>query len=245
MIPPTSIDGTDITGATIDGTDVQEITVDGQTVFSAASPGADAPRLAQYPFDEGSGTTAADETGNQADFSFNGAFFVSDADAVGGFSVDMSGGAFCELTYVPNFMNDTFTVMMTIELDDLVGHQIFISFGGNNYGSLGLPGGSSIITAEGNDKQLEANSSITNSITRIGVEFDSNQKPEKIFIDGVDDTAGESNSVLYFGENDDVTLGKTNHGFGPMDGRIDNLIFYDGSLTSAQVQQDFNRQPYS
>jgi len=33
---PTSIDGTDITGATIDGTDVQEITVDGQTVFTAA-----------------------------------------------------------------------------------------------------------------------------------------------------------------------------------------------------------------
>ena len=33
---PTSIDGTDITGATIDGTDVQEITVDGDTVFSAA-----------------------------------------------------------------------------------------------------------------------------------------------------------------------------------------------------------------
>jgi len=33
---PTSIDGTDITGATIDGTDVQEITVDGDVVFSAA-----------------------------------------------------------------------------------------------------------------------------------------------------------------------------------------------------------------
>jgi len=36
-MPPTSIDGTDITGATIDGTDVQEITVDGQTVFSAGA----------------------------------------------------------------------------------------------------------------------------------------------------------------------------------------------------------------
>jgi len=37
---PTSIDGTDITGATIDGQDVQEITVDGQTVFSAGpAPG--------------------------------------------------------------------------------------------------------------------------------------------------------------------------------------------------------------
>jgi len=32
---PTSIDGTDITGATIDGTDVTEITVDGDTVFTA------------------------------------------------------------------------------------------------------------------------------------------------------------------------------------------------------------------
>jgi len=35
MIPPTSIDGTDITGATIDGTDVQEITVDGDVVFTS------------------------------------------------------------------------------------------------------------------------------------------------------------------------------------------------------------------
>jgi len=35
---PTSIDGTDITGATIDGTDVTEITLDGDTVFTAAPP---------------------------------------------------------------------------------------------------------------------------------------------------------------------------------------------------------------
>jgi len=34
-MPPTSIDGTDITGATIDGTDVTEITVDGDTVFTS------------------------------------------------------------------------------------------------------------------------------------------------------------------------------------------------------------------
>jgi len=39
-MPPTSIDGTDITGATIDGTDVTEITVDGQTVFTSAPPAA-------------------------------------------------------------------------------------------------------------------------------------------------------------------------------------------------------------
>ena len=42
---PTSIDGTDITGATIDGTDVQEITVDGDVVFSAAPSIPDIPNL--------------------------------------------------------------------------------------------------------------------------------------------------------------------------------------------------------
>jgi len=48
--PPTSIDGTDITGATIDGQEVQEITIDGQTVFTAVPPGAF--DLAQYTLDK-------------------------------------------------------------------------------------------------------------------------------------------------------------------------------------------------
>ena len=54
MIPPTSIDGTDITGATIDGTDVQEITVDGDVVFSAAPsnlPVAYSNMVGWWPFD--------------------------------------------------------------------------------------------------------------------------------------------------------------------------------------------------
>ena len=52
MIPPTSIDGTDITGATIDGTDVQEITVDGDVVFSAQTlPVAYSNLRSWYPFD--------------------------------------------------------------------------------------------------------------------------------------------------------------------------------------------------
>jgi len=67
MIPPTSIDGTDITGATIDGTDVQEITVDGQTVFSAGPsnlPVAYSNLVAWYPFDSATygGSNADDVT---------------------------------------------------------------------------------------------------------------------------------------------------------------------------------------
>jgi len=63
---PTSIDGTDITGATIDGTDVQEITVDGDVVFSAGPDIPDAGDLrARYDFSLEDGTTpVTDQTGN-------------------------------------------------------------------------------------------------------------------------------------------------------------------------------------
>jgi len=61
---PTSIDGTDITGATIDGTDVQEITVDGQTVFTSV-PDTTVPNMVhQWLFTEGTGTTSVDDVTN-------------------------------------------------------------------------------------------------------------------------------------------------------------------------------------
>jgi len=63
MIPPTSIDGTDITGATIDGTDVTEITVDGQTVFSAVGNIPDANEL-HHHFDATQSSTITTSSGN-------------------------------------------------------------------------------------------------------------------------------------------------------------------------------------
>jgi hypothetical protein len=71
--PPTSIDGTDITGATIDGTDVQEITVDGDVVFSAIPDSAVAQEslIAWYPFaNAATDVTAGDGTfGDTTDYS--------------------------------------------------------------------------------------------------------------------------------------------------------------------------------
>jgi len=61
--PPTSIDGTDITGATIDGQEVQEITIDGQLVFKAeTNPVAYSDLHAWFPFDPSFyGGSAADD----------------------------------------------------------------------------------------------------------------------------------------------------------------------------------------
>jgi len=68
--PPTSIDGTDITGATIDGQEVQEITIDGQTVFSS-TPSSGLLRLTFDNADIQSGSAL--DTFNSNDFSINGA----------------------------------------------------------------------------------------------------------------------------------------------------------------------------
>jgi len=67
--PPTSIDGTDITGATIDGQEVQEITVDGDTVFTAGPEIPDSEvdyfersSLVHYSGQTGSYNTTTDES---------------------------------------------------------------------------------------------------------------------------------------------------------------------------------------
>jgi len=88
MIPPTSIDGTDITGATIDGQDVQEITVDGDTVFSATVDPFTTLDL-RYKMDEGSGSSISDSIGSQDGFIAN-ASWVSDSNYTGGFAIDIN-----------------------------------------------------------------------------------------------------------------------------------------------------------
>jgi len=67
MMPPTSIDGTDITGATIDGTDVTEITVDGDTVFSAQTlPVRFSDMVGWWPMDAASYGISSPTTADQA-----------------------------------------------------------------------------------------------------------------------------------------------------------------------------------
>ena len=94
MIPPTSIDGTDITGATIDGTDVQEITVDGDVVFSAQQlPVAYSNLIAWYPFDSATyGGSNADDVTALFNPSQSGDSIAYDG-AVSGPTYQSSGGA--------------------------------------------------------------------------------------------------------------------------------------------------------
>jgi len=84
MTPPTSIDGTDITGATVDGTEVTEITIDGETVFTA---GPDTPIVDNF---ESGNLTSGGWSGNTGSYDVNSSFPVE----AGTFSVKYtsSGG---------------------------------------------------------------------------------------------------------------------------------------------------------
>jgi len=115
MMPPTSIDGTDITGATIDGTDVTEITVDGQTVFAAERAPTDG-LLHRYDFSDLSTTTSAvpDLAGTADATSVN----FSSFDTINGVrSGDFDG----DNVDVPATLNQPFDLYSVFEPDTLSG----------------------------------------------------------------------------------------------------------------------------
>ena len=99
MIPPTSIDGTDITGATIDGTDVQEITVDGDVVFSGIDmPQPDVGHFRADSLSLSNGqsvTTWTDESTQNNDVTVSGGNPIFETNSLNGLpGVDMNGGDF-------------------------------------------------------------------------------------------------------------------------------------------------------
>jgi len=107
MTPPTSIDGTDITGATIDGQEVQEITVDGQTVFTALeiTDG----RVNSYNMeDEGSSGTLTDTIGTR-DGTINGVTYETSVVKEGTHSLFSSGGT-NNVTFSEDWPTGSFTV---------------------------------------------------------------------------------------------------------------------------------------
>jgi len=121
MIPPTSIDGTDITGATIDGTDVQEITVDGQTVFTAGAPLPTNNLVHRYDFSAPSTTTTfVEDLAGSDDLtigSFSG-FRTLNGLQVGDFDNDIIQGSWgVSLT-------EPFSTVIVVKMDTLNGVNI-------------------------------------------------------------------------------------------------------------------------
>jgi len=212
--PPTSIDGTDITGATIDGQEVQEITVDGQTVFKTGPP-AEGDLQARYDFSqETGGTPITDRSGNNFDLtgSFSGLSrtingveageFVSDS-----LTVDFAG------------INQPFTVAAVVKFDVLDSNKEFFDGGSS---------GEALFKAFNDEYQLFSNG---NGYSASGV--DTNPHILLARYDGTNSLIREDGTQLASGSVGDgsltgITLGTGRNRSNFFDGLLGEVLVYRG-----------------
>jgi len=259
---PTSIDGTDITGATIDGTDVQEITVDGQTVFTAGPtlPVAYSDLVAWYPFDsaEYSGSNGDDVTailggsGNDTAFdaSVNGATYQSSG-GVTDINAGANSGAFDfdgsdDITI--NSLPDWNTMTLWINPDTTID-------GASYYGGFDLPDGT-IFTGKASSSVSGERILITVNADRTawGGTFSSGEWYHWVFVfdgsgwdfyvDGVVqsivDTVGGGASAS-FGSGTNTLMRASGV---TIDAQLDDVRFYDRPLTDTEIGDIVSNTPH-
>jgi len=262
MSPPTSIDGTDITGATIDGTDVQEITVDGQTVFSAQTlPVAYSNLRAWYPLDsaEYGGSNTDDVTailGGSGDDSANdatvsGGTYVSTGGVTdinagansGAFSFDGSGSNHLEFPDDLQLSGDC-SINYWAQTNSLTTDQygvytrnpkVFI----NRFG-VGA-NGDSVIYWDGNFLfEVKPSDGLTTGFHMYTFANAGNEV--KCYFDATL-VGTHTGSINSFGGPDYIGQHPTNSG-NRLDGNIDDVRSYNKQLTASEVQQIYdNTQP--
>jgi len=265
---PTSIDGTDITGATIDGTDVQEITVDGDVVFSAGTfPVAYSNLVAWYPFDSGEygGSNADDVTailggsgndtafdGNVSGPSYQSSGGVTDIRAgvnSGGFDFQGSNdritvsGSGIKLT--------TQTVMGWFNADTTSGPMSSLM----HANSSGSRSGFNFVWVNGdvqvrlenaaasNPVNINSGSFSTGTWTHIAMTTSGTNGTCEVFRDG--SFVGSDTYSNYVPTNSDMSIGTSLDGFWvDYDGQIDDVRIYNSVLSSTEINDIYqNTEP--
>jgi len=246
---PTSIDGTDITGATIDGSDVQEITVDGDVVFSA---GPDFPSsvVNRWPFDEGSGSTVTDVIGGD-NGSITGATWVSDNTYIGGSALSFDGSndfVFTGATMPAGSM----TLLATIDFTTNINAERYI------HGAQNGAQGRYIRFDNGSNNQLQFVFFGSNAFEVINHNLPG---PGRYRVAGVIDTNANEGHIAVNGNIEQTitisgpfTTTLSNHAIGKRPdstsskiflGEIDEPIIANDAYTAPQLLDDYNRQPWS
>jgi len=231
MSPPTSIDGTDITGATIDGTDVTEITVDGQTVFTAVPP-LPASVEHRWKMDTGSGSTAFDSVGSD-DGTINGATWQSDTDAVGGAYLDFDGSG--DNVNIPTSINSsTFFVAAWVNWDGSSNFDVIMGRDSNNNYAMIIDGADQEIGLW--DSGLQVKDSLSSSDGWTHYVTTSDGSGSELFVDGVSVDTGPSVNIGSAGK-----IGESSDGGEAFDGELDDVMIgnvkADASLSEDLLKQ--------
>ena len=263
MIPPTSIDGTDITGATIDGTDVQEITVDGDVVFSAAPdlPVAYSNLIAWYPFDsaEYGGSNTDDVTsilsgsGDSTNYSLspeNTAPTYSSSGGVNDINAGANSGAFdfdgtnqgfdTGLDSAGNFSTRTVTCWFNTPNFS----NTHAPIGTDNTGfDWAIFLGNNTIGAFTGSGTISDTFNYANNFHFVAGIWEPGVRTE-LYVDG-GTTPFASSSTCTTENADSWRIGRTGPGSSRfLDGIVDDVRIYDTALTGSQIDQIYqNTQP--
>jgi len=259
---PTSIDGTDITGATIDGTDVTEITVDGQTVFTAERlPVAYSNLVAWYPFDSatyggsnaddvtailgGSGDdTAYDGTVNGATYQSSGGVTDIDAGANSGY-YSFDGNDEIETPFDLDTQSP-FTIMAYARFDTLSSNSAIIFMSGQPerlFIFLSSSGRSQIEGALGDFDDLtflSKSNTNTNQWYHFALTYDGTTFQS--YLDG-GTTPIDTSTINVPEATGDMLIGSNDESSG-MNGDIDDVRVYNTDLSGTQINQIYtNTEP--
>jgi len=265
---PTSIDGTDITGATIDGQDVQEIPVDGQTVFTAGPdnlPVAYSNLIAWYPFDAaeygganaddvtaiigGSGDdTAYDGTVNGATYQSNGGVTDINAGAnSGAFDFDGSND-YIEIPPTTGFDLNTLTMSFWSNFENTSSVRYIFrgnlgqdSFQSSFEFTYRTSDGMKMIIGNGSGLAAASTTNIsTNTDEHVAGTYDGSTI--KVYINGTLE-ASTSTSITPEQDGDRLLIG-TGENARYVDGRMDDVRIYNTALSGTQINQIYqNTKP--
>jgi len=268
MMPPTSIDGTDITGATIDGTDVQEITVDGDTVFTAETlPVAYSNLIIWTPFDssfyggsnaddvtalfnpgEAGDSTAFDGTVNGSTYASSGGVKDINAGATSGaFDFDGSNDIIDFGTGPSTVSAGDFSICLWAKADAYPtntddGNYAFCYGGGLiEMGRVQAVTDLRVRIFDGSVNDVVLGSLVTGTYIHLTLTYDSASNTMEGYLDGVSQGTNSSGSPSSGAE---YALGAHNAPKRHWDGEIDDWRLYDKVLSSSEVNQIYqNTKP--
>jgi len=249
---PTSIDGTDITGATIDGTDVTEITVDGQTVFTAvpSNPVADANLVHWIPFRgtptdiKGNMGTLVTNGGNptiQPSGGVNDPYTGGDGDNSGYLELDGNDSLATSSSGV--FINDDndLTTMVWVKPDSTGSSQTIVNGNGTRLAfgidlSFAPASGLQAIKLDaGGFRAISGGTPDTTKWQHLCLTWDKSATQMEFYVDGTSQgttSAGRSTDNVPFVFGSSVGGGARFY-----DGDIDDFRHYDTILNTSQINE--------
>jgi hypothetical protein len=243
MIPPTSIDGTDVT----------EITVDGQTVFSASIPKPPS-GISRYPVEAGSGSTLVDVWGGH-DATINGATWTTNNVPKGNFSLDYDGLNDFSSAGIINAYDGLsgLSVSARVNVDSIPsGSEFFVKQGvlvaeaGNSRDTFGLTleGGDGfgfyVEGTSGAERLTEENAGLsTQTNFHLVGTYDSNGDMA-LYLDGSKIKTKNAPGGQTISTNNPFEIGARTSISAFTDGRIDEVRTYSKKLSDQEVSNLFN-----